>query len=374
MKVIIIGSGAGGLTTALAMQQAGIEATVYEQAPEPRAAGAGLTLWANAVRVLRDLGVQDGISTDGIEVAGAIRRWDGLALSQMDAREIQRRYGAPSVAMHRIDLMHALLKQLENPVQYGKRLLRYEQTPDAICAVFDDGTSAEADVLVGADGIHSIVRGQMHPDSKPVYRGYPAWRAVLEFDHAQVGDRWGETWGRGARFGIVPLSRERIYWFATENRPANTPPANHKARLREVFGKWHDPIPALIQATPDDALLYNDIADLETLPNWVDGRAVLLGDAAHATTPNMGQGACQAIEDGQVLAQKLQRHPSIAAALDAFQQERLPHTHKVVTQSRTIGRVGQLENPLLVALRNTAVRAMPAQISLNQFDFALRER
>ncbi|MCA9914537.1 MAG: FAD-dependent monooxygenase, partial [Anaerolineae bacterium] len=324
MNVIIIGSGVGGLTAALAMQRAGIDATIYEQSPEPRAAGAGLTLWANAVRVLRALGAEQGIRPGVIEVAGSIRCWDGAVLTQMDAREIERRYGSPSVAMHRVDLMFALLDELDHPVQYGKRLLRYEQTPESIVAVFEDGTSAEADLLVGADGIHSVVRGQMHPQAKPVYRGYPPWRAVLDYDHEKVGGIWGETWGRGARFGIVPLSKSRVYWFGTENRPANTPPADHKSRLREVFGNWHDPIPALIEAVPAEAILYNDIADLQTLPNWIDGRAVLLGDAAHATTPNMGQGACQAMEDGQVLAQMLQRHTSIAAALNAYQQERLP--------------------------------------------------
>jgi len=132
----------------------------------------------------------------------------------------------------------------------------------------------------------------MHPQSQPVYRGYPAWRGIPPFTHAH--GIWGESWGRGTRFGIVPLSDERIYWFATANRPANTPPEDHHNALYELFGDWHTPIPALIYATPDSALLYNDIEDFEPLSTWIDGRVVLPGDAAHSMTPNMGQGACQA--------------------------------------------------------------------------------
>lgn len=239
-----------------------------------------------------------------------------------------------------------------------------------IRAIFDDGSSASGAVLVGADGIGSVVRQQMHPGSLPVYRGYPAWRAVLPFDHS--ANKWGETWGKGARFGTVPLSQGRVYWFATANRPANTPPGDHRAELKRLFGQWHEPIPQLIAATPDEAMLYNDISDIEPLNSWVDGRAVLLGDAAHAMTPNMGQGACQAIEDALALADALQSQSSLAGALSAYENRRVAHTRRVVLRSRSIGRMGQLDSSLAVMLRDGMTRLIPSQMTLRGLDFVLK--
>lgn len=366
MKAIIIGGGIGGLTAALALQRTGVEVEVYEQADEPRAAGAGLSLWANAVRALNQL--SPAILRDHVPVAGAIRRWDGVPLSTMDVDALRARYGSPTVVVHRVDLMHALLAETGDVVRYGKRLACYEGST----AVFEDGSGAEGDILIGADGIHSQVRGQMHPASQPVYRGYAAWRGVVRFPHARVDGMWGESWGKGTRFGLIPLTDERVYWFATANRPAGTPPADHKVMLCGLFSDWHQPIGDVINATPDEAVLYNDIADLEPLPYWVNGRTVLLGDAAHAMTPNMGQGACQAIEDGLALARMLHQHERVEDALQAYQAARLPHTRKVVLRSRSIGQMGQMSNPVLIPLRNRIMRWMPAGMALKQFDFVLR--
>lgn len=372
MKAIIIGGGIGGLCSAIALQQAGINVAVYEQADSPRAAGAGLTLWPNAVRALRRLDATDAIATQHAQLRGGIHRRDGLTLAVLDRARLAQRYGAPTVAVHRADFMQALTARAGPVVHYGTRLLRYEQDESGITALFADGSTASADLLVGADGIHSTVREQLQPASRPIYRGYPAWRGVVAFDHARFGVLWGESWGRGARFGSVPLSDERVYWFATVNRPANLPPANHKTFLHSVFGAWHQPIGDLIAATPPEAILYNDIADLEPLPSWIDGRAVLLGDAAHAMTPNMGQGACQAIEDAVVLAQALRDRQPLATALADYQERRLAHTSKVMLRSRTIGRIGQIGNPLLVQVRDAALQLTPGWANLRQLDFVLR--
>ncbi|MBK8028656.1 MAG: FAD-dependent monooxygenase [Chloroflexi bacterium] len=373
MKAIIIGGGVGGLTTALALQNNNIDVTVYEQSPTARADGAGLALWPNAVRALRQLGAHAAITGSYTGGVGSIHRWDGTTISALDARTIEQRYGAPIIVVHREEIMRGLLAQIGGVVHYGKRIASYQQDADGIHALFADGTSASADVLIGADGIRSAVRAQMNADAQPVYQGYAAWRGVVPFAHAQVGSMWGETWGRGARFGIVPLSSEHLYWFATANRPAHTPPANHKAELRRLFGAWHAPIPVLLEATPDAAVLYNDIGDLPPLSTWVDGRVALLGDAAHATTPNMGQGACQAIEDAFVLGQVLTRRSDPIQALKEYQARRMPLARQVVLRSRTIGRIGQLENPLLVALRDAFMRTIPDQLTARQFDFVLRK-
>ncbi|MBZ0275061.1 MAG: FAD-dependent monooxygenase, partial [Anaerolineae bacterium] len=240
-----------------------------------------------------------------------------------------------------------------------------------VTAVFEDGSSASGDLLIGADGIHSRVRAQMQPQSRPVYCGYAAWRGILSFPHEQVGAMWGESWGRGLRFGVIPLSRGRVYWFATMNRPASTPPDDHKILLKALFRGWHPPIPELIEATPDEHLLYNDIADLEPLSSWSDNRVTLLGDAAHAMSPNMGQGACQAIEDAVTLAQMMQQQSKVTDAIQAYQADRMPHTRKVVLRSRQIGQMGQLTNLLLIELRNTVIRSIPERMRWQQFDFVL---
>lgn len=367
MKAIIIGAGIGGLSTALALQKQGIDVAVYEQAAQPREAGAGLSLWANAVKALRQIGI-DPVEL-GVEFHAAIRTPDGTMLSQIAPEKLVNRFGTATIAVHRVDLMHALLQKVGDVVNYDHRLERYTQDDTSITAHFTNGTTAEGDLLIGADGIHSIVRGQMQPDAKPIYHGYPAWRGIATFSHTH--NIWGETWGRGARFGIVPLDAGRIYWFATANRPANTPPADHLTALRDLFGDWHAPIPELIATTPPEAILYNDVTDIEPLSTWIDGRAILLGDAAHAMTPNMGQGACQAIEDAVSLATHLKQNIPVDAALTAYEAHRLPHTRRVVLRSRAIGKLGQVENPIFITLRNTFTRLTPSSVTLRGLDFVL---
>jgi len=162
-----------------------------------------------------------------------------------------------------------------------------------------------------------------------------------------------------------------VYWFAPVNRPPDTPFADPKATLTEIYGDWHTPIPDLIAETPDSVLLYNDILDIEPLSTWIDGRVVLLGDAAHAMTPNMGQGACQAIEDAVALADALRQTTQLSVALATYDGQRRPHTRRVMMQSRRIGQVGQLESPLLMSLRDAVVRAIPSSMTLRQLDFVL---
>ncbi|MEO0561830.1 MAG: FAD-dependent monooxygenase [Chloroflexota bacterium] len=372
MHIIVIRAGIGGLTTAVALRRKQHTVSIYEQAPEPRAAGAGITLWANAVHALDHIGAGDVLQSGIAAAENAIRRWDGLPLSIMDPTTLAARYGNPTLGIHRADLMTALLDLCDADIHYGKRLERYDQTDDAVTLQFTDGTVATADLLVGADGIHSVVRRQMYPTSTPVYRGYAAWRGVCSFDYDRVNNMWGESWGRGSRFGLIPLSEGRVYWFATENRPASSPPDDHKGRLQHLFCDWHAPIPAVLDATPSDAVLYNDVFDIEPLTTWVDGRIVLLGDAAHAMTPNMGQGACQAIEDGVALADALTGAAHVSEQLLSYEARRQQRANAVLSQSRRIGQLGQITNPALCWLRDQAVRLTPASITLRQLDTVLR--
>jgi 2-polyprenyl-6-methoxyphenol hydroxylase-like FAD-dependent oxidoreductase len=372
MKAIIIGAGIGGLATALSLQKQGIESVIYERAAEVRADGAGLSIWANALRVLDYLGIYEELAAkSAIQGKGGLYTAKGAILSQAenDSSSID---STLALVVHRSDLHEALLKPLKMPVCTGREFSHYEQLGETVRVHFKDGGSETADFLIAADGLYSGVRLQMQPKSLPVYSGYGAWRAVVNFDYSKVSDYWGESWGKGQRFGIAPIGENRIYWFATNNLPAEKrfTGTESKAHVLRQFADWHDPIPEILAATNAESILYHPIYDIEPLQHWVNGRVALLGDAAHAMTPNMGQGACQAIEDAYALGHLLggvlslraadENCTSITMALAQYEALRMPRAASIMTRSRQIGKVGQVTNPLLCWLRDTAVKLLPS--------------
>jgi len=191
------------------------------------------------------------------------------------------------------------------------------------------------------------------------YAGYVAWRALARFDLA--GDAAVEVWGRGRRFGYARLPGGLAYWYATRNSPPDAETsASRKADVAAEFARWHAPVPALIEATDATSILRHDIVDRPPSKRWGRGRVTLLGDAAHAMTPNLGQGACQAIEDAVVLARELAATSDVASALRAYEKARIPRTSAIVRESWRIGRAGQLEGRVACALRDLAVQKIPA--------------
>ncbi|HYO78411.1 MAG TPA: FAD-dependent monooxygenase, partial [Thermoanaerobaculia bacterium] len=284
MRITIIGGGIGGLTTAIAMRRAGHEVAVYERAAELREAGAGITLLPNAMRVLFDLGVGEAIASRGMHLQGAaIRSASGRVLGVTETASLERHFGAPTIALHRADLHAVLIEALPRDVIHlGAACTGVIAERDGAAVQFADGTSVQSDLVIGADGIHSAVRRHLFPSIQPRYSGYTGWRGVTR--HAPIAT--SETWGRGARFGIVPIGHGRVYWFATQNAPAGTSRSAEETRahLLDTFGEWHAPIRDLIASTPPDAILQNDIIDIAPFTTWNRHRVVLLGDAAHPTT------------------------------------------------------------------------------------------
>jgi 2-polyprenyl-6-methoxyphenol hydroxylase-like FAD-dependent oxidoreductase len=370
MRVLIIGGGIGGLAAAIALRNAGHEVHVFERAPALKEVGAGIALWANAIKALDKLGVGAMIRTISLpDLNGGIRTAHGSLLAGAATGELEQRFGAPTLVMHRADLLNTLLMAFDRDLVYlNAECVGYHADQHCVTAQFADGRQMDGDVLIGADGIRSAIRAQMLPDARPRYAGYTAWRAVATFDHAKAGDKWGESWGRGARFGIAPLKNGQVYWFAVLNTPEGThdEPTQGKQKLLSVFGAWHKPVGALIEAADDAAILRNDIYDLAPLPKWTENRVALLGDAAHATTPNLGQGACQALEDAVVLGQCLTSHADIAHALGNYESQRMTRANRVVALSRQIGAVGQWESPLACWLRDLGMRLMPAELRMKQ--------
>lgn len=368
----VIGGGIGGLAAAVALRQAGWATQVYERAPALEAAGAGITLFANAIKALRQLGLAVAVAAAGErDLAPEIRRPDGRVLAAAPGAALEQRFGAPSIALHRADLQRILLEAQAAPPVLGAELTGMTEDAGGITATFADGSAARSAVLIAADGANSTARRQLFPGWEARPAGYSAWRGVVMLPSADRPRVATETWGRGVRFGAVPIGGGRTYWFATANSAG--PPAEGEAAagfLRGAFGAWHAPIPALLAATDPAAIIATPIVDLPPRPRWAAGRAAVLGDAAHAMTPNLGQGAGQALEDAVVLGACLGAATSAepAAALAAYAQRRHARAGWIATRSRRLGRLGQLRGAATCALRDAVVRATPEAATLRALD------
>jgi 2-polyprenyl-6-methoxyphenol hydroxylase-like FAD-dependent oxidoreductase len=374
MKIAIIGGGIAGLSAAIALKELDADIEVFEAAPKLEAIGAGLMLAVNAVKALHVLGVAKPVLSKGNELeALTVLDQHGRPINHTDILQMASRFGTvANFSIHRADLQAALVDQLgEIPVRTNKRLQDAEINDDAVVVSFDDGTTAEVDVVIGADGIHSVLRQKWLPESRPRYAGYTCWRAVIERPEGIPPNRATETWGAGRRFGIVPMANEQLYWFATLNapQPQNTTYRNYSvADLKKTFAGFHDPIPSVLEQTPEKVLLWNDILDIRPIARFAFGPVLLTGDAAHATTPNMGQGACQALEDSATLRKLTWEYSDLREIFQLFEQKRLARTTWVTTTSRRIGAMAQWENGWLRRLRDEALRLVPPSFNLKQLE------
>jgi 2-polyprenyl-6-methoxyphenol hydroxylase-like FAD-dependent oxidoreductase len=353
MRIIVVGAGIGGLAAAIGLRRAGHDVTILERSPRLEGIGAGLVLFENAMRALDRLGVRRAVAAQGARGRrGLVLTSDGRELTSMPAHLLDG-----TVAIHRGDLQ-AALAHAAGDVRLGAEVTSVDDGDDDVVATLADGTRERAELLVGADGLASIVR-QVVTDARPRFAGYTAWRGVCAVP-VEAG-LMSESWGIGERFGLIDIGRSRTYWFATKNAPEGQPDerAGRRAEILRRFSSWQDPIAAVLGATPEAEILRHDIYYLPPLERWSRGRVTLLGDAAHATTPGIGQGAAQALEDAVVLADSLARDTQLATALADYESSRRPRTETVLKLSRRIDRVAQLASPLACRLRNAAVRRLP---------------
>jgi 2-polyprenyl-6-methoxyphenol hydroxylase-like FAD-dependent oxidoreductase len=277
--------------------------------------------------------------------------------------QIGDRFGEPVLGVHRADLVRILLEQAlqVSEIRLGVTVQRVRQDSSGVTAVLADGSEARADIVVGADGIDSVVRRHLYPDSRSRYAGFSAWRAVIQTDGPAPGSQ-GETMGIGQLFGFLPISRQRIYWFAAARLPEQRSYQGgpHREELIRRFGEWHDPIPSLVRDTPEEEILCHPIHEVPSLPAWSVRRVTLLGDAAHAMTPNLGQGACQALEDAVALGETVTTESDPVAALAAYQRARLRRATGIAARSRLTSRVALANHPLTAALRNLVIGLAPS--------------
>ena len=360
----IIGGGVAGLSMAIALRNLGKDFLVYEQSAKLQGIGAGFGLAANAMYAFDYLGLRQEVEQLGYYTASyAILDHRGRTLLAPDTERLSSRYQQKNFTVHRADLHQYLLSKLPSEqVLLNKRIRWFEQTADAVSLFFEDGTAYRCRYLIVADGVKSVVRQQLLPDATPRYSGYTCWRATI--DQGAIGLPHGsETWGPMGRFGMTPLTGDRIYWYACINSPQNSDRHRHYTvnNLLQHFGRYHQPIPEILSNTTDSDLLWNDIVDIKPLKHFAYGNIVLIGDAAHATTPNMGQGACQALEDVAVLTQEIQHAGPIQDAFKNFEKRRLKRTAYITNTSARIGRAAQVSHPVTIAIRNRLMRTLPAR-------------
>ncbi|MGO9205640.1 MAG: FAD-dependent monooxygenase [Candidatus Limnocylindrales bacterium] len=373
-RALIIGGGIGGLCVAIALRRGGIEPRVFEQADSLREVGAGLTIWTNAVKVLRRLGVADTVmSSASITERFQLRTWRGDVLDETRPGDLGRRLGCPNLIVHRADLLRALASAVRpEAVTIGARCVGLEQDTEGVTACFADGVEHRGDFLIGADGLHSLVRERTLGDGRPRYAGYTCWRGLSAFEGKALPLGLGfEAWGRGARFALQHCGPGRVFWYATRNAPEGSPDGPHGRQqdVLDTYAGWHEPIPTVIAATKAGEILKNDIVDRKPIRIWGRGRVTLLGDAAHPMTPNFGQGACQAIEDAVVLADRIAGASDVSAALRSYEARRIDRTAFITRASRRLGAAAQWENPLLCWLRDVITRSGVVRgFTLKQFE------
>lgn len=370
-QAIIIGGGIGGLCAAIALRQIGIDVRIYERTEAFEHVGAGLSIWANAIRGLRKLGLADQVlqagpifgRTEFRSPTGKILRSGALGV-----------FGEPNVAIHRAELHRILASALPVDVlRLGMKFIRAEQSADRVTIHLANGQTDEADCVIAADGLRSTIRQQLFPGTRLNYAGQTCWRGVAETQSVLMPGVIGETWGRGDRFGFVSVDKKHVYWFAVTNLPeGQTPPVEkRKDFLFRRFERWHQPIEPLIDMTVAETIVETAIYDIGPLASWSQGRITLLGDAAHAATPDMGQGACMAIEDSVVLARCLSQANDLAAALNRYEAERKPRTTWIMNQSRAIGRIANLDNGLLCSIRDFMLTVVPDRVMRRQLERAI---
>lgn len=361
--ILVAGGGIGGLTAAVALRQAGFDVQVFERAAEIREIGAGIAISPNAVLALRRLGLDRTVTEAGV-VAEALdlRAADGTLLASLSPGGLGAGIDAPFVCIHRATLQAVLLEAAgREGVHTSCECVGFEEGP---VLRLRDGRRIEGAAIVGADGLHSRIRAQLLGDGEPLYAGYTAWRAATPENFVPRPTATSETWGRGHRFGIVPLDHRangRVYWYATANVPpgGRDEPGVLRNELLRIFGGWHEPIRDLIAATPEEVIVRTDILHRRPVRRWGAGRVTLLGDAAHPMTPNLGQGACLAIEDAVVLADCLRDSVDPAVALRRYEDRRRTRCAHIALRAAHLGWIGQWRSAAACALRDRIVRWTP---------------
>ena len=341
MSIAVVGAGMGGLAVAVTLRRIGVDVRIYEQAHQFGRVGAGIQMLPNAMKVLRGVGIEERLRRVAFEPISHMNRvWDtGEVMRELPMSEST--YGAPYLCMHRAELHDALLSVLPDEIiQLNKKLVGLDQTGEQVNLSFADGTTAQADAVIGADGIHSAVREIIIGPDRPIHKGRIAYRAVFPVDLLKgrdIGDSRTKWWGIDRHIVIyyTTSTRSEIYFVTSVPEPAEwLTEESWSARgdvreVRKEYEGFHPDVMAVLEACPSChkwAILERD-----PLPRWSDKRVVLMGDACHPMTPYMAQGAATAIEDAAILARCLDEvdGADIEAAFTRYEAHRKPRTSRI---------------------------------------------
>jgi FAD-dependent urate hydroxylase len=343
LKVIIVGAGMGGLTTAIALTQAGYRVEIYDRVRELRPAGAGISLWSNGVKVLNRLGLGEQIAAIGGPMERmSYRSKTGEVLNDFSLQPLVERVGQRPYPVARTDLQTMLLNAFgADKVQLNSKCVAVEQTADSATALFENGHRATGDVVIGADGTHSLIRNAvLGHQTERRYAGYVNWNGLVTVDGAIApANSWVIYAGDAQRASVMPVGGDRFYFFfdvpLAESVAKTNIPEDIRAELSQHFAGWAEPVQQLIQTLDPAQTNRVPIHDIEPLPKLVNGRIALLGDAGHSTTPDLGQGGCQAIEDAwQITNALLTTNISVADALQRYETARSDRTAEIILKAR----------------------------------------
>ena len=365
MKISIIGAGIGGLTTAVFLQKMGMSVKVFEQSKEIKAVGAGLVLAHNAMQAFERFGLSRPLLRLGNVLTSANIRTEQLTnISTLDYEVFDDKYGTNCIAIERSKLQQLLVEQLEpNTIILNKKI---EQVfgRDRLSLVFSDGEISHCNALIAADGIKSVIRDKVFEEKALRKTDQICWRGVSDIDLPSKFDKQlNELWGIGSRFGFVELSNKKVYWYGLHHKNEKLV----KEHLKDYFSNYTPVVKKIISSTKFENIFKSEIMDLKVLPCWYLNNVCLLGDAAHATTPNLGQGACQAIEDAYVLSHCLGNY-SLEKAFKIYQSLRKNKADRVTLISRNMGLISQLKNPVLSRFRDSIFRSVPNRLNVYQFE------
>ena len=346
MNIAIIGGGIGGLATAIALLKHGFNVQIYERAQALRPIGAGLTLTPNGLNTLDAIhpGIVELLKQAGSQLKTlTLKRSTGETIASKQMTTMQQ-YGQPMLNIQ-WSRLQAILASVLPPdiIHLNHRCIGFQQHENSVETHFENGKTVQSDLLIGADGINSVVRQKLIGDGSPLYAGRMSWRAVIQYPHELLSPESATliTAPDGKNILLIDVGDGYTFWSAgallTDDSVCQRA-TDAKARVLEIFAEWTQPVEAIVKATPADDIVERPICDRIPLARWSSGRVTLLGDAAHPVVPSLGQGANSAFEDAYELAECLSSAPSIEAALEAYEHSRIPRLEAIYTQSAHEGK------------------------------------
>ncbi|MCX8532373.1 FAD-dependent monooxygenase [Chryseobacterium luquanense] len=359
-KISIIGAGIGGLTLGNILKKHHLDFTIYESAPEIKPVGAGIMMAVNAMQIFDKLCLKEKIENAGNKIhAISITDEKLKTISTTNVLALEKKFNSCNVAIHRAELQKILAENLGFENIKLNHSLKQISRKENYHLEFENGNIIESEIVFGADGIHSKVRNQIFKTGNIRNARQKCWRGLTDFNLPEKYHHHAlEIWGKGKRFGFVKISETKVYWYALVNENKFTEDLD----LVETFRDFDPLVLEILETTKKENIILNDIIDLTRIPKWHTENLCLIGDSAHATTPNMGQGACQSIEDAYVIGKFLEKNKNFNSVFEEFQKIRRKKVDYVVRNSWTIGNISQWEKRNQI--RNFLLRSIPE--SMNQ--------